>query len=386
MCQTKSVSKGETAARPSRRARSGGSAGPHGAGKRVTLKEVAAHLELSPTTVSLVLNRSPLADSIPEETQLRVFAAAEELEYRPNHIARSLRSRRTQTVGVLVPDIDDPYAAGVMSGLEAYMVREGYFYLVASHQAQPDRIEQSLDVLESRSVDGMVLLATELARAPRLPTVVVSGHQDLPGITNVVIDHEVAARLALEHLRHLGHRRLALIKGQRGSTDTEERWNAVLAAAQEYGMVVDDDLVFQLEDDPSGALTRTEKSYEDGYACGSHLVRAGRPFTALFAFNDVSAIGATRAFLDAGLRVPEDVSVVGFDDILSARFHNPGLTTVRQPLREMGMTAGRILLERLASGSEEPRVVTIEPELIVRESTGPAPGRRRSPRRAANGA
>ncbi|MGH9381432.1 MAG: LacI family DNA-binding transcriptional regulator [Thermoanaerobaculia bacterium] len=346
-------------------------------GGRVTLRELAAHLELSPTTVSLVLNRSPRAESIPEQTQARIFAAAEELKYRPNHMARSLRRRRSQTVGVLVPEIDEPYAAAVMSGLENYLVREGYFYLVASHRAHQDRVDTCLELLESRSVEGMVLMATSLSHAPRLPTVVVSGHQTLPGVTNVVIDHERAARLALEHLRQLEHRRIALVKGQTGSADTEERWEAVVAAAREFGVEIHDELVFQLVDDPTGGLTRTEKSYADGYRFGSELARSGRRFTALFAFNDVSAIGATHAFLEAGLRVPQDVSVVGFDDIASAAFLNPGLTTVRQPLQQMGETASRLLLARLADGGSAAETVTLAPELIVRESTGPAADRLR---------
>lgn len=379
MCQTKSVAKKEVStrsARPPGRSKAERTGAHPRAGKRVTLKDVAAHLDLSPTTVSLVLNRSPLAESIPQETQARVFAAAQELEYRPDHIARSLRSRRSQTVGVLVPEIDDPYAAGVMSGLEGYMVREGYFYLVASHQAQADRVDQYLGMLESRSVDGMVLLATHLPRPPRLPTVVVSGHQELPGVNNVVIDHQRAAHLAVQHLHRLGHRRLALIKGQEGSTDTEERWNAIVSATAAFGMEVDEGLVFQLVDDPSGARTRTEKSYQDGYACGTSLLAAGRPFTALFAFNDVSAISATHAFFEAGLRIPDDVSVVGFDDISSAAFQNPGLTTVRQPLREMGETAAQILLARLEDDeTERPRTVKLEPELVVRGTTGPAKDR-----------
>ena len=350
-----------------------GTAGKRRPGNRVTLKEVAAHLDLSPTTVSLVLNRSPLASSIPQKTQVRVFDAAAKLQYRPNHIARSLRSQRSQTVGVLVPEIDDPYAAGVMSGLEDYMVREDYFYLVASHKARPDRVGHYLDVLESRSVDGLVILATGLDQAPRLPTVVVSGHQDLPGVTNVVIDHERAAHLALEHLSELGHRRLALIKGQAGSTDTEERWNAIVSAADTFGIEIADELVFQLVDDPSGERTRTEMSYQDGYACGESLMKANRPFTALFAFNDVSAISATHAFFEAGLRIPEDVSVIGFDDIASAGFQNPGLTTVRQPLREMGERAGEILVSRLRSDdSTFPSTVKLAPELVVRGTTGPA--------------
>ena len=339
---------------------------------RVTLKDLAAHLDLSTTTVSLVLNQSPLAESIPPETQERVFEAADALEYRPNHMARSLRSRKSQTIGVLVPEIDEPYAAGVMSGLEDYLVRQGYVYLVASHRAREERIGDYVDLLESRSVDGMVLLATSLSHPPRLPTVVVSGHQRLEGVTNVTIDHERAAHLAFEHLHDLGHRRIALVKGQPESADTEVRWAAVKTAAAEFGIEIHDDLVFQLVDDPSGDYTRTEKSYRDGFEIGSELVDREVPFTALFAFNDVSAIGATRAFREGGLRIPGEISVIGFDDIASAAFHNPGLTTVRQPLREMGVTAGEILLQRLSDESSYPRTVTLAPDLVVRESTGPA--------------
>ena len=346
--------------------------GPDRRPRRVTLKELAAYLDLSPTTVSLVLNRSPLASAIPGETQTRVFAAAEQLQYRPNHTARALRSRRSQTVGVLVPEIDEPYAAGVMSGLEAHLSGAGYFYLVASHQARQGQVEKYFELLESRSVEGVVLVATELSGPPEVPTVVVSGHQEIAGVTNVVIDHRRAARLALEHLYGLGHRRIALVKGQEESTDTEDRWAGVLDAARSLGLEVRDELVFQLADDPSGELTRTEKSYRDGHEIGATLVAEGRRFTALFAFNDVSAIGATRAFVEAGLSIPEDTSVVGFDDISSAAFHSPGLTTVRQPLREMGRTAAEILLSRIEEPTRSPEDVVLAPELVVRGTTGPA--------------
>lgn len=343
-------------------------------GRPVTLKELAEHVGLSPTTVSVVLNRAPVADSIPRRTQELVFAAAEELHYRPNHLARSLRSRRTHTLGVLVPELAEPYAAGVMSGLDSHLLEAGYFSLVASHQATPYLIEEYLELLKSRRVEGLILLATALERPPGLPAVAVSGHDRVEGVTNVVLDHDRAARLALSHLAELGHRRIALFKGQARSADTDDRWRSILATAGELGLEIDDRLVFQLAEDPSGHSSRTEETYREGYKHGRELLARGVPFTALFAFNDVSAIGAMRAFFDAGRRVPRDLSVVGFDDILSAAFHNPGLTTVRQPLREMGQTAVRILLDRLHHGTGYPDFVTVEPTLVVRESTGPAPG------------
>ena len=338
----------------------------------MTLKDVARHLELSPTTVSVVLNRSPVADSIPQETKDRVFAAARELQYRPNYLARSLRGKRSFSVGVLVPEISEGYAAGVMSGVEGHLVGEGYFYLMASHRSKPELLEEYLRHLEDRSVDGFILIATHLTKAPTRPTVVVSGHRQLPGVINVLLNQDKAASLALSHLTELGHERIAFFQGAVGNIDAEERWRKIVETAQSIGIKVRPELALQLTGTSYGPVFSPEEGYQEGYTYGQKLLATGIDFTALFAFNDVSAIGASRAFLDAGLRIPEDVSVVGFDDILSAAFQNPSLTTVRQPLRAMGETAGKILLERLAGKNSHPDFVTVEPELVVRASTGPA--------------
>jgi LacI family transcriptional regulator, galactose operon repressor len=350
-----------------------------GGGKSVTLKEVAEYLKLSPATVSLVLNRSPAAGSIPAETQERVFAAARELAYRPNYLARSLRSRRSFLVGVLVPEISEPYAGEVMSGIEGHLLQEGYHYLVTSHRrrSNADLLEDSLRLLEDRAVEGLILVATEIEEAPLLPAVAVSGHTPLPGVTNVVIDHDRAAFLTLSHLMGLGHERIAFFKGQPGSSDTEDRWRAILETSASLGLEIRPELTLQLSGDAAGEVFSPEDGYQEGYTFGRKLLAGGSDFTALFAFDDVSAIGATRAFLDAGLRVPEEVSVVGFDDIQSAAFQNPSLTTVRQPLRQMGEIAARILLRRVAGEEATSGFVTVEPELVVRGSTGPAPHARR---------
>ena len=355
--------------------------------RRVTLRQLAEHLGLSPATVSLVLNRAPAADSIPPETQERVFAAARELNYRPNYLARSLRSRRTYSVGVLVPEISEPYAAEVMSGIEGRLLQEGYHYLVASHRrTQAGPLEEYVELLAHRAVEGLILVASEVPEPPSLPAVVVSGHIPLPGVTNVVIDHDRAASLTFSHLRALGHKRIALFKGQPGSADTEDRWRANVAAAAAHGLTIHPELTVQLSGDSQLAHFLPADGYEEGYTFGRTLLDRGAEFTALFAFDDVAAIGATRAFLDAGLRVPEDVSVVGFDDIQCAAYQNPTLTTVRQPLRHMGEIAAGILLRRLA-GDETANgdFVTVEPELIVRGSTGPPPGARGHKRSRGNG-
>ncbi len=358
--------------------------GPAG-GRRVTLKDVAASLDLSPATVSLVLNRSPVADSIPSETQERVLAAARALGYRPDMVARSLRSRRSYSVGIVVPEVSDGYAARVLSGVEDPLMEDGYFFLVASHRSDGELLTRYLQLLSDRLVEGFILVNTPLTESPELPSVAIAGHHPLDRVTNVVIDHQLAAELALSHLAELGHERIAFFKGHSGSADTEVRWRAITAAARSHGISLRRELTLQLGGDAVSQRFTPEEAYQEGYAYGRRLLALGQPFTALFAFNDVSAIGAMRAFLDAGLSVPEDVSVVGFDDIQSAAFQNPSLTTVRQPLHEMGTTAGRILLDQLAGRDPADRVVTVVPELVTRASTGPAPaGARRRPRRRAS--
>lgn len=342
---------------------------PHATAQPVSQKVLAEHLGLSPATVSLVINRSPAADSIPQETKDRILAAARRLNYHPNFVARSLRKQRSFTVGVLVPEVSEGYAALVMSGIEDFLLQEGYFYFVVSHRHKPDLIEEYPKLLLGRSVEGLIAVDTPWDQSLGIPVVAVSGHRKVKGVTNIVLNHQRAATLALEHLSQLGHQRIAFIKGQAFSSDTEVRWNAICKAASQLGLPVSPRLTSQLEgDSPSPEL---------GYSVTQKLLAARESFTALFAFNDISAIGAIRALREAGRRVPEDVSVVGFDDIQSAAFQNPGLTTVRQPLRKMGEIAAEIVVRRITGSDHapQPKLITIEPELVVRESTSRAPAR-----------
>jgi len=347
------------------------------AGQPITLKELARQLGLSAGTVSLVINRSPAARSIPARTQERIFAAARRLHYRANHLARSLRSRRTFSVGVLLQEISEGYAASVLAGVDEHLTGAGYFFLMASHRNRPELLDEYVGLLMDRGVEGFILINTPIEKPLPLPSVVVSGHRKLEGVINVVLDHERAAGLALSHLAELGHTRIAFFKGHRHSLDTEVRWQAIRRAARRLRLEMREELALQLEGGSWGGAFTPEEAYKEGYVFGGRLLAHGLPFTGLFAFNDVSAIGAMRAFRDAGRRVPEDVSVIGFDDIRSAAFQNPSLTTVRQPLREMGGIAARTLLERLA-GASPPAVITVAPQLVVRESTA-APVRRGLP-------
>lgn len=331
-----------------------------------TLKALANYLDLSPATVSLVLNGSPAAASIPRATKERVAAAARKLNYRPNFFARSLRKQRSLTIGVVVPEISEGYEALVLSGIEDYLLQEGYFYVVVSHRHRPDLLDEYPRLLLGRSVEGLIAVDTPCHQELPVPAVAISGHRNVTGITKIVLNHRRAACLALQHLRAHGHQRIAFIKGQEFSSDTEVRWSAIREAARRFGLSIDRALTVQLRGDIS--------SPELGYHVIQELLTRGPAFTALFAFNDISAIGAIRALREARRRVPEDVSVVGFDDIQSAAFQNPPLTTIRQPLRKMGEIAAETLLRRIANPKDNsyPKVIAVEPELVVRASTSNA--------------
>jgi DNA-binding LacI/PurR family transcriptional regulator len=332
----------------------------------VSLKQLAAHLGLSPSTLSLVLNGSPVADTIPQETKDRIFAAAKGFNYRPNYLARSLRLQRSHTIGVLVPEVSGGYTAEVMNGIEEHLLKKGYFYIVACHRHKAELLEDYPQLLMARRVDGIIGIDTPCRHPLDLPVVSVSGHEDIRGVTNIILDHRKSAKLALEYLMNLGHRQIAVIKGQAFSSDTQVRWDSIKEVARALKAPIDAKLVSQLEGD--------SPSPEIGYVAATKLLQTGRPFTALFAFNDISAIGAIRAFEEAGFQVPEDISVIGFDDIASAAFHNPPLTTIRQPLREMGRLAAEALLQRIENGADAPypELLTTEPELIIRQTTAVA--------------
>ncbi|KAA6458673.1 LacI family transcriptional regulator [Acidobacteria bacterium AB60] len=332
-------------------------------GQPISLKTLGEYLNLSPATISLVLNNAPGVRSIPQETRDRVIEAAAKFDYRPSFYARSLRKRQSFSVGVLVPELSDSYATQVLAGVEEFLIEEGYFYLTASHRRKPDLIEEYPRLLMERSVEGFIVIDTILEKSMSLPVVVVAGHRKIEGVTNVVLDQKRAAELALRHLYQLGHRKIAFMRGGSHSSDADDRWNCLMAVARDLKLVIAAENSVQLE--------LRVSTPELGFAPTNDLITRGGDFTALVAFNDISAIGAIRALMNHGLRVPEDVSVVGFDDIQGAAFHNPSLTTIRQPLQQMGAVAARILLQRIRGQATFPDVVPIHPELVIRESTCP---------------
>ncbi len=329
----------------------------------VTLKNVAAHVGLSPGTVSAVLNDAPSARHIPKTTRDRIVAAAHKLDYRPNFFARSLRKRRTFTIGVIAHEIGDAYSSSIIAGIEDCARRNDYFFVTGVHRHDRELFERYSRLLLQRGAEGIITLDFNLGHSLPVPAVAIPGHTHNEGVTNIILDHHRAAALAFQHLTELGHRQIAVLKGHPESADSDSRWRAVQEVARQMGLELDPELEIQIES--------KESSPNVGYPCGQQLLAKKRPFTALFAYNDISAIGAIRAFQEAGMQVPRDVSVVGFDDIPGAAFHHPSLTTVRQPLRRMGELAVEILLARIAGEKEWQQEISVQPEIMLRESTGP---------------
>jgi LacI family transcriptional regulator len=210
-------------------------------------------------------------------------------------------------------------------------------------------------------VDGLIAIDTPLDHSFPVPAIGVAAHRPIQGITNVVLDHRRAAELILAHLQSLGHRRIVFVRGQEFSADARERWRHLLEVAHEKGIPVLPELVFRLKSDTH--------SPELGFPVVKQLISKKKQFTAIVAFNDMSAIGMIRALADAKIRVPEDVSIVGFDDIQAAEFTVPRLTTVRQPLSEMGRIAAQSLLQRIERPEGCQQEITVAPDLVVREST-----------------
>jgi LacI family transcriptional regulator len=334
----------------------------------VTLKKVAAHLGLSTTAVSLVLNGAAAAEAIPPMTRERIQMGVRELGYRPNHLARSLRSGRSHTVAVLLPEISDVHGM-VLSGIGAQLLKEGYLYLVATHQARADLVDKQVRVFADRGVEGLIFVGTPPSAPPNLPAVLVSGDRALAGVTSVFIDDDLAARKVFSHLVSLGHRRIAFFKRTERHAGPDRRWRAIERVTEEFQLAIDPRLTMELENGRASSRPVSERAYEEGHGCARELLDRDVPFTALVALSDESAIGAVTALRKAGLDTPSDVSVIGLGDTESAALHS--LTTIRPPLREMGEIAASTLLAQVRGAANFP-FRNVEPQLLVRGSTAAA--------------
>ena len=343
----------------------------------ITIRDVAERSGFSSATVSIVLNNAPLARYIPDATKARIQRAATQLGYRPNLFARSLRSRRSHTVGVMVFDMTDPYCTLVLRGIENCLYESSFLPILTDVHNEGTRFERYLEMLLDRRIEGLVVLANWLyldidvladLEKSNIPTAIVSRELKNNKISSVIVDNALGAYAALEHLYSLGHRKIAFIRGPHQLVDTVPRWQGVRAAARGLDLKIDPRLVVDLPEsrDPFS-------SFADGYKLTEQLLHTRVPFTAVMAFDDMTAFGAIRALTKAGVRVPEQCSVMGFDDVAPAALYTPAVTTIRQPMEVMGAAAATLVIEAINAGIENKpvRVVhrKIAPELIVREST-----------------
>lgn len=326
------------------------------------LKEIAAHLNLSPATVSMVINDVPLAKSLSEETRARVLAAAKQFNYRPNLIARALSKRESRTIGVIAPESSDGYFTRIMRGIERAMLETGYLYFTTSHLGREDLIREYPNALTQRGVDGLIFVNTPIYEDPGVPAVCISDACSIPGVTSILVNQREGMQRAMEHLVGLGHRRIVMMRGSEWSLDADDRYLGMMDAAARCKVEVLPELTLQ--------LAANQLTPEISYQTMLRYLEEGTSFTALLAFNDVAAIGAIRAMADKGIRCPEDVSVLGVDDVTTAAYMLPRLSTLAQPLEDMGAAA----VEHLVAKIQRPQAaqeqsVLFPMTLHAREST-----------------
>jgi LacI family transcriptional regulator len=342
----------------------------------VTLLDIARASGFSVSTVSIVLSEAPLSQNVAASTRTHIRTIARQLGYHPDAYARSLRRRSTQTIGILAFDLSDPFCTPIMRGIQGGLRAAGYLPLMIDAQAQRKLFDSSLHMILERRADGVIVIAswvfeeTDLladVKKNNVPIVIVGRDLAARGIHSILVDNESGGALAMRHLTDLGHRHIAVIQGPQEMVDTEPRWAGMQEIAAEQGIELDASLVFQLP-----GLADPASGFEGGLRFAREMLASGLPFTAVIAFDDLTALGVVRGLTEAGLRIPEDCSVMGFDDVLPAEVATPAMTTIRQPLSEMGHEAAHRVLQAIKRGSGKPeraRLHKPSPELVVRMST-----------------
>jgi LacI family transcriptional regulator len=343
----------------------------------ITIRDVAKESGFSSTTVSIVLNNAPLARYIPSTTKKRIERAAKKLGYRPNVFARSLRGVRSHTVGVMVFDMTDPYCTLILRGIENTLYQSSFLPILTDVHNERGRFERYLEMLLDRRVEGLIVLANWLfvnvevladLEKSSIPTVMIGQELRTDSVSSVTVDNEMGAYAAIEHLYTCGHKKIAFIRGPKTLGDSAPRWKGIRSFAKSVGLPIDSSMVVDLPDsrDP-------KSSFQAGYELTEALLKRDRNFTAVLAFDDMTAFGTIRALAKAGLRVPDDCSVIGFDDVAVSALYAPALTTIRQPMEAMGAMAAKIVTEEIGTVLEKRRIKAVhrklEPELVCREST-----------------
>ncbi len=329
-----------------------------------TIRDVAREAGVSTATVSRVLSRPEMVNVA---TRAAVMAAVEALGYTPNAAAKSLRTLRSGKLLVTVPDIANPFFAQILQGIESAALRAGYAVLLGDTQHDEKREQQYATMLLRREADGLIFLGHRLPKAaaalvrslPHGKAPVVNGCEFSPslGVPSVHIDNAKAAFEAVDYLCQLGHRRIGVVTGPMASPLSRDRLKGTMTRANRDKARV------------TISVAGGDFSIESGIAAGEQLLGGAKPPTGIFCFNDEMAIGVLHAARQHGLRVPDDVSVIGFDDIRFAQYGDPPLTTVRQPMRELGEATVRLLLNILRGNVKDAVSVTLPHALIIRGST-----------------
>lgn len=332
--------------------------------KPITRKEVAERANVSVAVVSYVVNDGPRPVS--PETRLKVERAIEELGYYPNELARSLSRKQTAMIGLIIPSLVNPVYAEIADSLTRYCAAEGYRVILGSSGRHHQTEVEFAKSLRAKRVDGVIIIPSEAPeeilkplQQAHIPTVVLE--HDLPHTHCIAIDDLQGGQLATQHLLSLGHRRIGMIRRKPTSALSHLRYVAFQDMLREANISLDPDLIIE-----------SEAGQASGYTSMQKLLTLPEPPTAVFAHNDVLAMGAISAIYQAGLTVPHDVSIVGYDDIIHAAYFNPPLTTVKLPIAEMGRVAGKTTLDLIKNGNSfSPHTATLPVELIVRASTAP---------------
>jgi LacI family transcriptional regulator len=329
-----------------------------------TIREVAEKAGASVTTVSHVINETR---HVSDEVRLRVLDAMKELNYRPNALARSLRMGQTHTLALILPDSANPFFADIGHAVEDCAFQLGYSVILCNTQGDPRREFLYVDVLSKKQVDGIIFVATgeqvaslNFLQSRAMPVVVVNRDLSTIEVDLIFTDNLQGGYLATHHLLTLGHRRIACIAGPSDLTLGADRVAGYRRALEEAGLAYDERLVLAGDYQPAS-----------GFRVTHDLLSRRDPPTAIFACNDLMALGALRAAVEAGCRVPADLSIVGFDDIELARYTNPPLTTIAQDKAEIGAQAVRRLVERITAKHGPFQRSTLPTHLVQRESTGP---------------
>lgn len=346
----------------------------------VTLLDVAEACGFSVSTVSIVLSEAPLSRNVAAATRESIRKMAQQLGYHPDAHARSLRRRHSQTIAVLAYDLSDPFCIPIVRGIQAGLQPLSYLPLMMDAQTQRRLFDNYLKMILERRAEGVIVVASWIFEETNLladieknqvPIVIVGRDLTSRRISSLLVDNETGGTLALRHLADLGHRRIAVIRGPEELFDSDPRWKGVQRAATDAGIQIDPRLVYQLPN-----LNDPASGFEGGLSFARQMIESGQSFTAVLAFDDLTALGVVRGLVEAGLRVPEDCSVVGFDNVLPAILATPSMTTIRQPLQEMGLLAAQWSAQAI-DAREQGQKIPVHlhraiPELVVRRSTATA--------------